>query len=411
MYKYLFLLLILLPFASISQNNTSSPYSKFGIGDLSNIAYGRNLALGGTGYGLRGTSFINIKNPASLTSIDTLSTLYETGVFGKFTQNKSVELSNYSKDGNITHVILAHRYTSRFMGSYGLMPYTAIGYNFKTTKSVEGDNSIVVTSWKGGGGINKLFYGLGFKVSKNFSLGGELAYYFGPIEEQRKSQIEAQPDNPTSFFVRTQYHGYSLKGAFQYTANFGKKGTNLTLGGSFSPRQQFFGSTRVSIDQSYGSSVIVPVYSKETTVSPFNIPAKFGGGASFIWQGKYLLTADYDRANWSVDNTREYQDQAIYSFGFEKLPSNDLEYFKRCSYRLGFRYDSGYFKVKNTAVDDYRISMGMGFPILKTRSSVNVTLEAGQRGTMSQAMYRERYSKLTVAFSFHEYWFVKRKID
>ena len=410
-YNFFFALLLLFPLVTFSQDNTSSPYSKFGLGDLSNIGYGRNLALGGTGYGIRGAGSVNIKNPASLTAIDTLSALFETGVFGKFTQNKSVELSKYNKDGNLTHLVLAHRYTPWLMGSYGLMPYSSIGYNFKTFKSIEGENSSVVTTWKGSGGINKLFYGLGLKVTKNFSLGGEAAYYFGPIDEKRTSILVVQPDNPTSIYTSTRYNGFAYKGAFQYTANLGSKGTNLTIGGSFSPEQRFFGTSLKTIEQSYGSSVVVPVYRKETNIAPMHIPMKYGAGASFTWRGQYLVAADYDRASWSVNNGPEYIDQEIFSFGIERLPQNQLKYFQRCSYRLGFRYDSGYFKVKGTPVDDYRLSLGMGFPVQKTRSTINVTLEAGQRGSNKQAMLRERYTKLTVAFSFHDFWFIKRKID
>ncbi|MFA9391561.1 MAG: hypothetical protein ACERKD_17255 [Prolixibacteraceae bacterium] len=404
-------LLILFPVVSFSQNNTSSPYSKFGAGDLSNVAYGRNLALGGTGYALRGSSFLNLKNPASLTAIDTLSTLYETGVFAKFTQNTSNELSRYSTDGNITHLALGHRYTPWLMGNYGIMPFSDIGYNFKTFTSVEGELGTVVTDWKGTGGISKLFYGLGLKVTKNLSLGADIAYYFGPINEQRKTTAMVEVDNPTSMYINTRYSGLSYKGAFQYSANLGEKGTNLVIGGVFSPAQRFYGNSTVTIQQSYNSTAVVQAYSKESSVDPIKIPMTIGGGASFTWRGLYLLTADYELASWSVDNTREYIDQSIYSFGLERLPQSQLNYWQRCSYRAGFRYDSGYFKVKGYAVDDMRLSVGMGFPIKKTRSTINVTMEAGQRGTTSMGLLRERYSKMTVAFSFHDFWFVKRKID
>lgn len=410
-YRFFFAMLILFPMVTFSQNNTSSPYSKFGAGDLSNVAYGRNLALGGTGYALRGSSFLNLKNPASLTSIDSLSTLFEIGVFGKFTENKSTEVTNYNWDGNITHITLGHRYTPWLMGSYGIMPFSDIGYNFKTFKTVEGELSNIVTSWKGTGGIDKLFYGLGFKVSKNFSLGGEVAYYFGPIDEERRTTALVETANPTTMYINTRYNGISYKGAFQYTANLGKKGTNLTLGGAFSPSQRFVGKSTVTIQQTYNSSVVVPVYTKETTIDPLNVPMTYGGGASFTYRGLYMLAADYEHQSWSVDNPREYIDQTIYSVGFERLPQNNLKYFQRCSYRAGLRYDSGYFTVKGIPVDDMRMSLGMGFPIRKSRSTINVTLEAGQRGTVNMGMLRERYTKMTVAFSFHDYWFIKRKID
>jgi hypothetical protein len=76
-------------FGSKAQNNTNSPYSKFGIGDLANTSYGRNTAIGGTGIGIRDQFFLNLKNPASLTAIDTLSFLFETGVSGAYTSSST----------------------------------------------------------------------------------------------------------------------------------------------------------------------------------------------------------------------------------------------------------------------------------------------------------------------------------
>lgn len=413
--KYIFrsilIIVLLAPLFVAAQNNTSSPYSKFGTGDLSNVAYGRNLALGGTGFALRSASQLNLKNPASLTAIDSLSVLFETGVFGKFTQNSSVERSLYYWDGNITHLTFGHRYTPWLMGGYGLMPFSDIGYAFRTSKSVEGEISPVYTDWTGSGGITKLFYSLGLKINKNFSLGGELAYYYGPLNERRKTTALVEPNNPSYFYTNTRYSGISYKGAFQYSANLDKKGTNLTIGGVFSPAQLFTGKTKSSIEQSYSSSVVVPVFSEETYSDPVKLPMTYGAGASFVWKAKYLLTADYELAGWNENKATQYIDQQIYSVGLERLPQNSLKYFQRCSYRVGFRYDSGYFQIKNKAIDDVRLTVGAGFPLKKTRSTMNVTLEAGQRGTMQLGMLRERYTKMTVAFSFHDYWFIKRKID
>lgn len=407
----IFVSLIVFPLIVNAQNNTSSPYSKFGAGDLSNVGYGRNLALGGTGFALRDKSYINLKNPASLTAIDTLSALFEMGVFGQFTQNSTNELSNYYKDGNITHLAFAHRYTSWLMGSYGIMPFSDIGYQFRTFKSVEGETSIVYTDWVGSGGINRLFYGLGLKVTKNFSLGGDIAYYYGPMAESRKINVAAEPNSPTYYYTNTRYSGITYKAAAQFSANLGDKGTSLILGGVFSPAQTFSGKTLTRIEQSYNSSSVITIDVAESRSEPFTMPQTYGAGLGFTWQGKYMLTADYENAAWSNGNPREYIDQSIYSFGLERVPQNDLKYFERCAYRVGFRYDSGYHTAKGKAIDDMRFSMGVGFPMQKSRSMLNVSMELGQKGTTSLGLIRERYAKLTVAFSFHDYWFVKRKID
>lgn len=409
-YRFLIILLIISPLTVWPQNNTSSPYSIFGVGDIANIAYGRNLALGGTGYALRGSNFLNLKNPASLTAIDTLSTLFETGVFGMYTQNTS-EVSRYFPNGNISHLTLGHRYTPWLMGSYGLMPFSDIGYNFRTLKSVQGENSGVVTDWKGTGGISKIFYALGLKINKNLSLGSEIAYFNGPINQTRNTTALVEPNNVTSYYSNSRYTGLAYKGALQYTTNLGKKGSNITFGGVFSPAQRLTGNANVTIQQSYSSNTSVVVFNEQTRAAPINIPMSYGGGASFIWQSKYLVTADFENEFWRQNNSREYKDREIFSFGVERLPQSSLKYLERCSYRIGYRYDSGYFTSKGLAIDDVRFAMGMGFPLQKSRSTINVTLEAGERGTKNVGLIRERYTKLTLAFSFHDYWFVKRKID
>jgi hypothetical protein len=410
-YSIFILFLIVSPAYVGAQNNTSSPYSVFGIGDLSNVGYGRNLGLGGTGYALRGANYINMKNPASLTSIDSLSVLFETGVFGKLTQNNTLNDDLYFWDGNITHVVLAHRYSSRFMGSYGLMPFSDIGYNFRTVKSVEGEGTLVNTDWIGSGGISKLFYALGIKINKNFSVGGEIAYMYGPLSEQRRTTAIVQPSNSTNFYINSRYSGVSYKASFQYVARLGDNGSGITLGAVIAPMYNITGRTTESIEQTYGGSVTVPVYYAEKRATPISVPMTYGAGASIIWKGKYLLTGDYELAAWGENNSRDYKDQQIFSFGIERLPQATLDYFGRCSYRAGFRYDSGYFITKGYAIDDYSFSVGMGFPLQRSRSTLNLTLEAGERGTNQLGLIRERYTKLTVAFSFHDYWFVKRKFD
>ena len=65
---------------SFSQINTSSPYSRFGIGDIENQALGRSLALGGTSVGIRLPYEINIINPASYSALPVQTFIFQVGV-------------------------------------------------------------------------------------------------------------------------------------------------------------------------------------------------------------------------------------------------------------------------------------------------------------------------------------------
>ncbi|MCF8361133.1 MAG: hypothetical protein K9G70_00780 [Prolixibacteraceae bacterium] len=423
--RYSVVLLIMISlFASFAdaQNNTSSPYSVYGVGDLSSVAYGRNVGLGGTGLALRSRNSLNLKNPASVTAIDSLSVLFETGVFMKYTETESNELLNSYEDGNLSHIALGHRYTSWLMGTYGLMPYSDIGYHFITEKSVEGEETQAVTTWEGSGAINKVFYSLGLKINKNFSIGSEVAFYYGPIKQERmtRARIETDPktgfkefsSNYTTFSTNSRYSGFSVKPAIQYTADLGEKGSNLTIGAVYSPKQLFLGESEYTVQQIYGSSsTSSTVFIDDPSVDPLNIPVSYGAGASFTYRGKYLATADYEEETWGAGNSSKYKDRQVYSFGVERLPQSSLNYFERCSYRAGFKYDTGYLTVNRYDITDIRFTLGAGFPIRKSRSTLNVSLEAGQIGKVGSGLIRERYAKISVAFSFHDYWFLERKID
>ncbi len=409
-YILLSVVLCIFPTMLFSQNNTSSPYSYFGIGDLSNVAHGRNMALGGTGYALRGNGHINLKNPASLTAIDSLSVLFEMGVFGKTTQNTANNNTGVLYDGNLSHVTLAHRINSRIMVNYGLMPYSNIGYYFRTVKAAEGDLTGVISDWNGSGGINKYFGNVGLKITKNISLGGNASMYYGPITQSIKTTALAVPENPALFTQNTKYFGLSFQGAFQYVQPIGKKGSGITIGGVFSPAQLFYGQSTVEVNQFYNSSLAV-IYRDEDDTEIYNVPMNYGGGFSYIHRGKVLLTFDMELSPWSQNNTKSYIDRQVYSAGFEILPRRSFDYLKNCSYRFGFRYDTGYFTVRNYPITDTRFTVGMGLPVFNSRSTVNIAFEAGQRGFDNAGLIRERYAQVSVAFSFHDYWFVKRKFD
>jgi D-hexose-6-phosphate mutarotase len=65
----------------------------------------------------------------------------------------------------------------------------------------------------------------------------------------------------------------------------------------------------------------------------------------------------------------------------------------------------------NHQLKDIGMSFGVGLPLKRTKSSVNVNLEFGKKGTQKENLIQENYTKLSLNFTLHEYWFVKRKFD
>ena len=66
--------------AAWAQNGTTSPYSRFGYGILGDNAIGAQRAMGGVGYALHNNRQINVMNPASYASMDSLTFLFDIGL-------------------------------------------------------------------------------------------------------------------------------------------------------------------------------------------------------------------------------------------------------------------------------------------------------------------------------------------
>ena len=60
---------------SFAQSGTNSPYSQYGLGLLSDQTSGFNRGMNGLGLGFREHNQVNYINPASYSSIDSLSLL------------------------------------------------------------------------------------------------------------------------------------------------------------------------------------------------------------------------------------------------------------------------------------------------------------------------------------------------
>jgi len=94
-------------YVSFGQNNTNSPYSVFGIGELQYSGGGRNMGMGGTGIALRSEISLNGTNPAALTAIPQQSMATDLGIDFKLTNLKNQYKSADVLNGNISWVTLA----------------------------------------------------------------------------------------------------------------------------------------------------------------------------------------------------------------------------------------------------------------------------------------------------------------
>ena len=61
---------------------------------------------------------------------------------------------------------------------FGIMPFTSVGYKLESLD----DSDVITNRYRGEGGVNKAFLGLGYQLTKDFSVGVDASYNFGNIQ-------------------------------------------------------------------------------------------------------------------------------------------------------------------------------------------------------------------------------------
>ena len=102
-----------------------------------------------------------------------------------------------------------------------------------------------------------------------------------------------------------------------------------------------------------------------------------------------------------------------YALGMEITPNDRSakSYLARVRYRMGGYYLKDYLVLNDYQLKDVGISFGMGLPLKRSKTSINLAIEYGQKGTTDYRLIKETYTRFTLNLTLHEYWFAKSKFD
>lgn len=398
---------LLISFVSFAQQGTSSPYSFYGIGDTRFKGTLENRSMAGVAVE-QDTIHLNIENPASYASLG--QTTFSVG--GTFGTNTIKSSSESSKAQRSTFDYLALGIPmGKFGAGFGLVPLSSVGY--KITDFNSGANA-VNSQLEGKGGVNKVFFGLGYKITPKWNIGADLQYNFGKITT---TTIEAVNDvqNATRETNSSELSGVNFNIGTMYQTKITKKlniytSLNYTFGSTLNSV-----STRViEVDGDPDAVTADPVDTKLKLPNKLTFGAGIGEarkwlvGTTLAFQGTGQL-ANYYNASPNV----RYEKYTKYAVGGYYVPnySSFASYFNRITYRAGLKYEKLGLVVNNESINDVGMSLGAGFPITGTFSNVNVGIEFGKRGTTSAGLVQENYMNFSVGFSFNDRWFVKSKFN
>ncbi|MGB4845415.1 MAG: hypothetical protein WBP16_13190 [Ferruginibacter sp.] len=429
-----------LQMSATAQEN--SPYSRYGLGDLTPNHNIFTRGMGGISAGIADNRSINFTNPASLSS--TYNTIFDVGTEIDYRILKSSNPAKKFTSANtfISYLQMAFPLTTPKMAkkemawgmSIGLKPVSKINYKIETNERIPGIDSLN-TLYEGSGGVNQAFLGTGFRI-KNFSIGINAGYMFG---NKNHSTILTFISDSTFYYTsnsatNTSFGGLFINGGMQYNINLAKdeKGNvtkNLRLG-LYGNMQQSINASSDKIreiifyDPNGGFIRIDSVYDEKNVKGKIKYPAMVGFG--FAYQNlSWLLGADFEYGNWN--NYRYYgqsdqvQNNWTFRAGAQYYPAKEntpvKKYFNFVKYRAGFYYGPDYINT-NKKRPEYGFSIGAGMPLTSLKRIsytgeyvvLNTALEVGNRGN-KQTNLRENIVRFSIGLSMNARWFQKPKYN
>ena len=126
--SFFVLFFTLVSVTAFSQTSTSSPYSRFGIGNLNGGISAEQLAMGGNSVAYLSEHSINSNNPASYSILKPKSLLLSTSVTNQTYQFSTTSLTQKANNTNFGHLSIAMPINEKIFVSSGLLPYSDIGY-------------------------------------------------------------------------------------------------------------------------------------------------------------------------------------------------------------------------------------------------------------------------------------------
>lgn len=415
-----FILIICLLGTSNAQNRISSPYSRFGFGDLMLNQHSSMMPMGGIYNAYSSNLHINPFNPASYIGLDSMSFVFETGVSGISSTLKTQSLSQDADYLSLSNLLFGFQIKNWWKGSFGLIPYSSVGYQIidKQTEPFIGN---VNYQYEGKGGLNQLYIGNAFKIGKKLAVGFNTNLLFGSIERYKSVYF---PDTSTLFNTRVTntitVKSLTFNVGMQYKTPINNDYT-LTFGAT-GQLPMSLNAHRDQLAYSFYESTSGLVYPIDTIESIQNekgtikLPAGFGVGFVIERNQHWLIGADFNYKSWSDYESFGIKDSLKDSWniavGGEIKPNPfSKNYFGRVTYRAGFRYNTTYLQIKNNQLNEFGISFGLGLPLRKSKSTVNLGVEFGKRGTTDNNLIEENFIRFTIGFSAYDIWFVKRKYD
>ena len=402
-----------------SQNGTTSPYSYAGLGELNFRGTQIIRFMGGLEI-YNDSIHANLSNPSSYAKLK--MTNYSLGLNYRINNLTGANESKSLASAGLDYIGVA--LPTKFFGfGFGIIPYTSVGYKLSYLEAGT-ENENVINTFDGEGGVNKVFFSVGFNPVKYLSIGVTINYNFGNIvyetgRFQNQITLGTGLENKSSVsgldFKFSSHLEIPLSDALELQALFSlAPEANLT-----STNSRIFNTRTYLGTSNFGDNVQINLIDLGLNRTNIRIPHLlsfgFGLGEERKWfaGAQYTINAmeNFSHKFISLPNVA-YQNAYQFSLGGFYIPnySSITSYWKRIVFRMGFRHELTGVIVNNFGLKETGINFGFGLP-LAGFSNANIGFEYGSRRGEDDNFFKENFWSFRIGFSLNDKWFIKRKYN
>lgn len=419
--KFVVAMVLCIACSAYAQRGTVSPYSFFGIGELRSTGTVENQAMGGLSM-YADSIHINLRNPAAYGKLKL--TTYALGVSHREFRFKSFDDQENTSVTNLDYLAIAFPLGKGFGVGFGLMPFSSLGYDIRS-QSTNQNQATVTNVFSGEGGLNRVYFSLGYEIIRNLTLGVTTNFNFGTLENNRIQSVE-DVQFGTLDRRESRVNGLDFNYAANYTLAIKDKYTLFTSvtvntqANLVSENQQLIGSFSNTTGQEI-EIIDVDLDARNLRNTELKIPTTTTLGIGFGEDKKWFLGGEYSFQQLSsfsnefinLDDNFIYKDASTFAFGGYYVPDYSAfsGYLKRITYRAGIRYNKTGMVVNDKEINNLGITFGLGLPMRGSFSNMNLGFELGRRGTTDANLIEESYLKVNIGLSLNDKWFEKRKIN
>jgi hypothetical protein len=415
--------LVLVSLSASGQKLIDSPIARFNLGILEPAGSFRSIGMGGIGTAIRDNSSIYFLNPASYSSIDTNSFVFDFGMDYGLNVITNGSAHHSSDDMNFDHLMIGFPITKGFGVAAGVLPLSNGYYSISevVTEADPGYDPITGTYTGihlGEGNLNTVFLGTGININKYLSAGINMNIIYGTLTRTNEfvfnDYYNVYHDNMSETI---RLGGVGLDYGLQFMAPM-KKDYFLNAGISFSSGRHCKDDFRSLITRFTSLGVTDTLNFTENDSTKAYLPGTFRAGVSFGRNNKFTVGLDYISTNWSK---AVFQGSETYAantrsllVGAEYIPDkfSNYNFLKRIEYRVGGHIEDNYLIYNGHQVKEWGVSAGFGIMLRRTNSKANFFFDFTKKSLAATGFnHYENYFTMGASLNLYDVWFLKRKFE